>query len=436
MNKGKIKGHDLRSLAEKQLQGKTAETSAPASEEQARRLVHELEVHQIELEMQNDELRQARLTLETTLAKYTDLYDFAPVGYLTLERDGRITEANLAVTTLLDTVRSKLVGRRFALFVAPGARAAFNAFLAKTLEGQISESWEGPMLSERATPLFVRIEALTCTSGLKCRVAIIDLSLRRHLQLELARTHAELVSHDARLKESNIKLEAFNYTVSHDLKGPLATINGFAELLELELGNETSEKARSCLDFIRKAGRKMNELLEDLLEWSQTGRTVNLVDNLSLAAVTAEAVELLHIQIEARTADIRISDSLPLVKGDAKRLREMMQNLIENAIKYANPLTRPLVEIGEENSANGWTFYVRDNGIGIPAAYHEKIFDLFERLHTDRDGSGIGLAIVRRIIEEHGGRIWVESAGEGHGSTFFFTLSTGSDLQSVSPEEE
>jgi len=442
---------ELRQQAEKRWQARLVDGSAPGTEYQTQKLVHELEVHQIELEMQNAELLKSRIALETALEKYTDLYDFAPVGYLTLERDGRITEANLAIATLLVIARSQLVGKRFTQFVAPEARATFTTFLNNAFASHTTESWEGPLLGKRRPPLFVHIEALSGNSGEECRAAIIDISLPRQLRQELAQTHddisilqqiqqeltqthADLAEHVAQLKVSNTKLEDFSFTVSHDLKGPLVTISSAVELLELELGNETSETAHSCMDFIRKAGRKMNELIEDLLEWSRTGRTVNLVDNVSLAAVTAEAVELLHGQIDACTADIRISDSLPLVKGDSKRLRELMQNLIENAIKYTNPLTRPLVEIGEENSSNGWTFYVRDNGIGIPAAHHEKVFGLFERLHTDREGSGIGLAIVRRIVEEHGGRVWVESAGEGHGSTFFFTLPTGSPCSSTSPE--
>ncbi len=252
---------------------------------------------------------------------------------------------------------------------------------------------------------------------------------RKELELQVAQRTRELVEKNrdietmlAELEQKNSELERFAYTVSHDLKSPLVTISCFVDLLELDLGNDIPAQVRSHLGFIRSAGNKMNALLSDLLELSRTGRTVNLVDKVSLAEVTAEAVELLRGKIDACSADIRISGRLPQVKGDAKRLGELMQNLIENAIKYANPLTRPKIEIGAENSEKGWTCYVKDNGIGIPAAYHERVFGLFERLHTDQEGTGIGLALVKRIVELHGGKVWIESAGENQGTTVWFTL--------------
>ena len=226
----------------------------------------------------------------------------------------------------------------------------------------------------------------------------------------------------AELEAKNAELERFNYTVSHDLKSPLVTIKGFLGLLQRDAANGDLERLDHDVQRISAAADKMHNLLEELLELSRIGHQVNTPVEVSSGDLAFEALELVGGSLAESEAEIEIAPDLPPVVGDRVRLVEVYQNLISNALKYMGSQSAPRVEIGYENNGNGRRFFVRDNGIGIDPAYHEKIFGLFERLDASSEGSGIGLALVKRIIEMHGGRIWVESEGLGHGSTFYFTL--------------
>jgi signal transduction histidine kinase len=166
----------------------------------------------------------------------------------------------------------------------------------------------------------------------------------------------------------------------------------------------------------------MQKLLEDLLELSRIGRVVNAPQAVPLGELAHETVGLLTGQLMERGVEVIIAADLPVVYGDRPRLLEVLQNLVENAVKYMGEQPRPRVEIGLRYHDDEPVFFVRDNGIGIEPRYHERVFDLFARLDQKSTGAGVGLAIVKRIVEVHGGRIWVESEGGGRGSTFCFVL--------------
>jgi signal transduction histidine kinase len=178
----------------------------------------------------------------------------------------------------------------------------------------------------------------------------------------------------------------------------------------------------SDVKHIRDATEKMKHLLDDLLELSRVGRLINPPEAVSLAELAEEARVLVGGQIAERGAQINIAPNLPIVFGDRPRLLEVLQNLIDNAVKYLGHQPEPRIDIGVREAGGETIIYVHDNGIGIEPQYHEKVFGLFERLEQDTEGTGIGLALVKRIVELHGGRIWVESNGGGQGSTFCFTL--------------
>ncbi|NWG05735.1 MAG: GAF domain-containing sensor histidine kinase [Chloroflexi bacterium] len=234
------------------------------------------------------------------------------------------------------------------------------------------------------------------------------------------------------LEAKNAELERFSYTVSHDLRAPLVTIRGFLGYLErnARLGNMNSFERD--LRRIESATDRMDDLLKGLLELSRIGRLINAPGKVSFRALAEEAAEIVHGQLEARRVTLRIQPDLPIVYGDRARLVEALQNLIENAIKYMGDQKKPLIEIGMNGRDNvdAPIFFVRDNGVGIAPEYHERIFRLFDKLDVSTDGTGIGLALVKRIIEFHGGRIWVESEA-GVGSTFLFTLPSGLEPDSV-----
>jgi PAS domain S-box-containing protein len=248
------------------------------------------------------------------------------------------------------------------------------------------------------------------------------------------REREELIT---RLEAQNAELERFTYTVSHDLKSPLITIKGYIGMLFEDLQESEAESIKSDLIRISKAADKMGDLLSDLLELSRIGRLVNAPEDVPLDELAHEALQLVRGQMELRSVQVEVFSGLPVVCGDRTRLVEVLQNLIDNAAKYMGDEAHPRVEIGARQDKGEVVCYVRDNGIGIERRFHEKVFGLFDQLDPKVEGTGIGLALVRRIVEVHGGRIWIESEGQGRGSTFCFTIPAGpspTTERSIEPE--
>ena len=226
------------------------------------------------------------------------------------------------------------------------------------------------------------------------------------------------------LQDKNTELERFTYTVSHDLKSPLITIKGFAGALLHDVVAGRYQRLESDLRRIADAADKMGGLLGNLLELSRIGRIMNPPSDVNLAELTQEVVGLLAGSITEHKVEVVIQPGLPTVYGDQRRLAQVLQNLIENAVKFMGNQPNPRIEIGTRKDLEEQVIYVQDNGIGVDPHYHETVFGLFNKLDTGTQGTGIGLALVRRIVEIHGGRVWVESQGKGFGTTFCFTLSS------------
>ena len=224
------------------------------------------------------------------------------------------------------------------------------------------------------------------------------------------------------LENKNTELERFNYTVSHDLKTPLVTIRGFLGYLEEDMVSGNIERFKQDAKRIENAVDKMNNLLKDLLELSRVGRRMNPPETVSFEFLVHEAVELVRGRLTERSITVHTQSNLPAVHVDKPHLILALQNLIDNAAKYMGDQKSPRIEIGTGGKENGQlVFFVRDNGMGINPEYYEQIFGLFNKLDIRSEGTGVGLALVKRIIEVNGGRIWVESE-TGAGSTFYFTL--------------
>jgi signal transduction histidine kinase len=243
-----------------------------------------------------------------------------------------------------------------------------------------------------------------------------ELAERRHAEQE-----REALFQD--LTHKNAELERFIYTASHDLRSPIITIRGFLGYIEEDVRNANLERLQGDISRIHAAANKMRELLDDLLDISRVGRLISPAEQISFREIVHEAQLLTTDRLNEKKIELRIDPNLPTVYGDRVRLVEVVQNLVDNAIKFMGNQMNPLIEIGARQQDGGWIFFVRDNGMGISPKYHERIFNLFDKLDPQSDGTGIGLAIVKRIIEFHNGRIWVE--GEvGQGSTFYFSLPT------------
>ena len=250
----------------------------------------------------------------------------------------------------------------------------------------------------------------------KCAMLFRDITDRKQVEQE-----REILIKNLELK--NTEMERFIYTISHDLKSPLITIKGFTSLLEQELAKEKKQDAvPDALGYINAAVEKMHLLLEDMLELSRVGHLIKQVEDFALGQVVDEVVELLYGPISERKVKVVIDPNLPTVSADRARIFQVMQNFIENGVKFMGEQKSPRITIGSRVEGGEQVIYVRDNGIGIDPAHHNRIFDLFQQLDPSHEGSGVGLTLVKRIIESHGGRIWVESEGVGKGTAFCFTL--------------
>jgi signal transduction histidine kinase len=245
------------------------------------------------------------------------------------------------------------------------------------------------------------------------------------LNSELKKRLEEREQFIQKLETNNAELERFTYTVSHDLRSPIVTIKGFLGFLEKDIKDNFQEKIQVDIRRIENATDKMNTLLSDLLELSRIGRIINPPIAVDLLKLTQEALETTDGRIRAKNIAVRIAPGLPVLYGDRVRLREVMENLIDNAAKYMGNQPDPVIEIGARSQPGDCVVFVKDNGMGIEPQYLTKIFGLFEKLTPTSEGTGIGLALIKRIIEVHGGRIWAESEGLGKGSVFCFTIPKG-----------
>jgi PAS domain S-box-containing protein len=243
----------------------------------------------------------------------------------------------------------------------------------------------------------------------------IDISALKGLESKLQDRAEELA-------RSNAELQQFAYVASHDLQEPLRMVISYLSLLERKYGNALDSDAKEYIDFAVSGGRRMKTLIDDLLEYSRVETRVQPSSPVDMNRVALETEMILDYKIKESGAEITL-DQLPTVTGDALQLGQVMQNLLANALKFTKPFVRPIIHIGCSQEGDRWVFFVQDNGIGLKEEYAERIFQMFQRLHTQGkyEGTGVGLAIVKKIVERHGGRVWVESE-EGVGSTFFFTI--------------
>ncbi|MFN8384658.1 MAG: ATP-binding protein [Anaerolineales bacterium] len=265
--------------------------------------------------------------------------------------------------------------------------------------------------------LTAEVDALMLASNL-LSAGIKRLQMDSILQNEL-RQRKVLIDE---LENKNAELERFTYAVSHDLRSPLVTIRGFLGLLEKSVNQGDIDSFQKDLQRISNATLRMDNLLRDVLQLSRVGHLINKSQDVPFDELVKETLDIVHGQLEGGNVTLHTQPNLPAVYGDKPRLVEVLQNLIDNAIKYMGDQKDPLIEIGAKDVEDDKpVFYVKDNGIGIAPEYHEQIFRLFDKLDATSEGTGVGLALVKRIVEIHGGKIWVESE-VGNGAAFYFTL--------------
>jgi signal transduction histidine kinase len=246
---------------------------------------------------------------------------------------------------------------------------------------------------------------------------------RMAIGVENITMYTELRTKSEELAAKNQELESFVYTVSHDLKTPLVTLQGFVSSLVEDYGSRLDETGQRYLGYVGEAAIRMERLLNGLLNLSRIGRVIHAHTLIPFQDIIDNALVELKPQIEERQVEMRLQSQWPLVFCDRERMTEVMINLLSNAVKFMGPRQSPKIEVGYEERPDYYRFFVRDNGVGIEPVYHQKIFEPFQRLVevNGAEGTGLGLAIVKKIVEAHGGAVWVESQ-KSQGSTFYFTI--------------
>ncbi len=243
----------------------------------------------------------------------------------------------------------------------------------------------------------------------------LDVTERRQAEAALVRSSCEL-------RDKNAELERFLYTISHDLKSPVVTIRTFLGYLSQDMESGMAERVEKDLHYMRAAADKMAQLINEVLELSRIGRVVLPPEHIALCALVDETLSSVAGTIAERGVQANVDVPDLSLFGDRIRLAEIWQNLVENAVKFMGDQKAPRIDIGVLRQGEETVFFVRDNGMGIDPRFKSKVFGLFEKIDAKAEGTGVGLAIVKRIVELYGGRIWVESAGPGQGAAFYFTL--------------
>jgi light-regulated signal transduction histidine kinase (bacteriophytochrome) len=243
------------------------------------------------------------------------------------------------------------------------------------------------------------------------------------IALDKAKLHEETVQKSLEIQRRNKELDDFTYVVSHDLKEPLISIEGFSNILLLDYQEVIKSEGKEYLDSIVGASGRMKHLIDDLLMLSRVSSPSESFRDVSIKEIIEELLRDMEYTIKQKSVNVVIADNLPIVFGNETHLKVVLRNLIGNAVKF-NDKSIPIVEIGFHNTENNYyLFFIKDNGIGIEKQFYEKVFVIFQRLHRreEYEGTGAGLAIAKKIIELHHGKIWLDSE-PGKGTTFYFTL--------------
>jgi len=422
---------ELRSQAEAKLSKCKKKPKAPSTTKfKPNRLVHELEVHQIELEMQNEELMKSQAQVQAGLRQYTDLYDFAPIGYFTLMRDGTIQQVNLAGANLMDLERNTLIKRRFGVFVSPRLRTTFNAFLDDVFTSKSKETCEVTLQKDGSAPRLVHIEATEKDGQHEvCYAVVVDITEHKQMEHKLNEAYQKIKTRTKELEIINENLDSFAYSVSHDLRAPLRAISGFAQVLMDTHGDKVNEEMRHYLNRISEGAKKMGQLIDDLLSFSRVTRGKINYEKINVQNIVNDLIKA-YRDVELDRDIEFIVNPLGKVEADKGMLKVIFSNLLQNAIKFTIDCKKACIEIGSEQKEDHIQFYVKDNGIGFDMRYKDKLFEAFQKLQTDERfaGTGLGLSTVKRIVTKHGGNIWAKGEID-KGAEFCFTLPSKSHVE-------
>jgi PAS domain S-box-containing protein len=357
--------------------------------------------------------------------KYRGLLEAAPDAMVVVNQAGAIVLVNVQAEKQFGYRRDELVGQKVMNIIPEGFAERLIADATRsTAEALAQQIGMGIELSGRRKdgtefPIEIMLSPLESTEGILVTAAIRNISARKKSEQELAVANQVL-------EESNLELKQFAYIASHDLQTPLRSIAGFVQLLQQEYEGKLDEQAQVWILRTVLAVTRMQTLIGDLLSYSRVEARSGPFTQIPFLDIVNDALILLESSIHDSGGQVACG-RLPIVMGDRSQLVQLMQNLIGNGLTYRSDKP-PHIQISAKRSGKDWIFSISDNGIGIDPKHFEQIFEIFKRLHNQKDkpGTGIGLAVCRRVVNRHGGKIWVESE-PGHGSTFHFTIPEGTE---------
>lgn len=371
----------------------------------------ELEKRVKGLEKETLERKRAEEALRESEKKYSTLVENSLTG-IYVDQDEKIVFANNRLAEIYKYPMQELVGIQSWKLVHPEDRPLTSQTRAKRLKGGDAPSeYEARGLTRNGETIWIRRR--NTVIEYKGRPAIlgnvVDITERRRAQEEL--------------RKINEELKNFVHVVSHDLKTPIISIQGFSSRLFKNYEEKLGERGRRYLEQIKASARRMEVLVSDLLALSSIGRVVSTFGDVPSVEIVKNVVSALQHRLKENGIELVVGDNLPTIYCDGERIYQVFENLLVNAIKFTRGTKNPKIEIGYEDRGDFHEFHFKDNGIGIDPKYHRKIFEMFHRLREidDEEGTGLGLPIVERIVNNHGGRVWVKSE-KGKGATFYFTL--------------
>jgi PAS domain S-box-containing protein len=370
------------------------------------------------------ERKQAEQARQLTEARYRALFDYAPDGIVIADPESTYLDANPSICRMLGYTRDELVGLHASKIVAQVEIAKIGVAL-NDIKTKSSHHREWQFRRKDNSIFAAEVHATAMPDG-NLMGMISDITERKKAEEEIQKLNTTLeqrvAERTAELEAANKELEAFSYSVSHDLRSPLRAVDGFSQAVLEDYGPQLPEEGQRYLRTIREGAQRMGVLIDDLLAFSRLSRSPLNKQKVNTTEQVRHVLKGLAAQSEGRKIDVRLDD-LPACEGSPAMLEHVWSNLLSNAFKYTRQREKAVVEIGGKTEQGENVYFVRDNGAGFDMKYAHKLFGVFQRLHRaeEFEGTGVGLAIVQRIIHRHGGRIWADAAVD-RGATFYFTL--------------